>query len=89
LCRLEGLTVDRDVILDALHKENIGTSVHFIAVHLHPYYQRRFGFSPQDFPNAAYISERTLSLPLSGGLSFEDVDDVVSALRKVLARYRR
>jgi dTDP-4-amino-4,6-dideoxygalactose transaminase len=89
LCRLEGLTVDRDVILDALHKENIGTSVHFIAVHLHPYYQRRFGFSPQDFPNAAYISERTLSLPLSGGLSFEDVDDVVAALRKVLARYRR
>jgi dTDP-4-amino-4,6-dideoxygalactose transaminase len=88
-CRLEELTVDRDSIMVALHKENIGTSVHFIAVHLHPYYQRRFGFAPGSFPNAEYISERTLSLPLSAGLTFEDVDDVVAALRKVLSRYAR
>lgn len=74
----------RDEILNLLTQENIGTGVHFRALHLHPYYRERFGFQPNDFPNATYISERTLSLPLSAKLTDEDVGDVVEAMRKVV-----
>lgn len=76
--------VDRDTFQDLLNKENIGTGVHFISLHLHEYYRKRFGYQPNDFPNAAYISERTISLPFSADLSDQDVDDVILAVKKIL-----
>ncbi len=75
----------RDEVLNALQKENIGTGVHYIALNLHPYYQDRFGYRRGDFPNAEFVSDRTLSLPLSAKLTDEDVEDVVAAVRNVLA----
>ncbi len=87
--RLEALTVDRDRVLNALQAENIGCGVHYVGVHLHSYYRKRFGLKPEDFPVATAISERTLSLPFSGGLSDRDVDDVVETFRKVISAYRR
>jgi len=86
---LECLRVDRDRIMQALHAENIGTGIHFIALHLHPYYRERMGYKATDLPNSAWISERTLSLPLSAKLSDRDVDDVITAVRKVLTHYRK
>ena len=79
----------RDEIQQALHQEGIGTGIHFIALHLHPYYQKQFGFKKGDFPNAEFISERTLSLPLSANLTDKDVDDVIAAVRKVVLNYAK
>lgn len=84
---LARLDVTRDEIVEELKGEGIGTGIHFISLHLHPYYRDRFGFSPDDFPNARHISERTLSLPLSARLTDQDVRDVVAAVRKVLLRH--
>ncbi len=81
------LRADRDTILSAIHAENIGVGVHFIALHLHPFYKRKYKFKRGDFPNAEYISDRTISLPLSAALSDKDVDDVIKAVRKVILYY--
>lgn len=89
LLKLESLKVDRDFILNALHKENIGSGVHFISLHLHPYYKKRFNFKKNDFPNSTYISQRTISLPLSAKMLDTDVDDVIKAVRKILLFYRK
>jgi len=85
LLDLERLRLSRDEVMAALHAENIGTGVHYRPVHLHPCYRERFGFAPGDFPAAEWIGERTLSLPLSTKLTDEDAEDVIRALRKVLA----
>jgi dTDP-4-amino-4,6-dideoxygalactose transaminase len=77
-------TMDRDSFLQALHTENIGASIHYIVLSSHPYYREKFGYKKGDFPNAEYISERTISLPLSAKLSDEDVNDVIKAVKKVL-----
>ena len=89
LLRLEELKADRDTIQQALYQENIGTGIHFISLHLHPYYQETYGYKRDDFPNAAYVSERTISLPLSARLTDEDVDDVIQAVTKVLKKYKK
>jgi dTDP-4-amino-4,6-dideoxygalactose transaminase len=87
--RLDELRVDRDTVLRALHAENIGVGVHYVALHLQPYYRTAFGLLPDDFPVSTSISARTLSIPFSPGLSDADADDVVEAVAKVLAAYRR
>jgi dTDP-4-amino-4,6-dideoxygalactose transaminase len=74
-----GLT--RDEFMQKMHRLNVGTGVHYVGVHLHPYYRERFGFSERSFPNASWISERTVSIPLSPRLSSSDVEDVISAVR--------
>jgi len=76
---------DRDETLKKLKKENIGTGVHYIALHLQPFYQRKYGYHRGDFPNAEYISDRTISIPLSSKLSDNDVNDVIQAVKKVLS----
>jgi dTDP-4-amino-4,6-dideoxygalactose transaminase len=64
---------------------NIGTGVHYTALHLHPYYRETLGHGPGAFPNAEHIGDRTLSLPLSPKLTDRDVDDVIAAVRQVVA----
>lgn len=86
LLDLEKLRADRDEVIEQLRAENIGTGIHFVAVHLHPYYRERFALQPESFPHASRISERTMSLPLSSALTDEDVADVVGSLRRVLGR---
>ena len=78
--------ISRDEFMRQLHAMNIGTGVHYLGVHLHPYYRDRFGYKPEDFPNATWISERTVSIPLSPGLTNEDVQDVVQAVRACVSK---
>ena len=74
----------RDQVLNELTALNIGTGVHYTPVHLpHPYYRERFGYDEGAFPNAEYIGDRTLSLPLSTKLTDDDVADVIAAVRRV------
>jgi dTDP-4-amino-4,6-dideoxygalactose transaminase len=63
---------------------NIGTGVHYISLHLQPYYRDTFGYKMGDFPNAEFISERTLSIPFSAKLTDEDVSDVINSLKTIL-----
>jgi dTDP-4-amino-4,6-dideoxygalactose transaminase len=81
---LERLRWDRDRVLEALQAENIGTGVHYRAVHLHPYYRDTFGYRPEMLPQADFLSHRTLSIPFSTKLTDDDVRDVLDGVRKVL-----
>jgi dTDP-4-amino-4,6-dideoxygalactose transaminase len=75
----------RDDLAAALRDRGIATSVHFKAIHLHRYYAERFGFRRGMFPNAEFVSDRTLSLPLSAGTDDADVDRVITVLRELVA----
>ncbi len=87
--RLDMLRCDRAEFFRALKAENIGVSVHFIPLHLHPYYRRHYGYRPEDFPNAKYAYDRIISLPIYPKMSDEDVQDVITAVKKVVAWYRK
>lgn len=86
---LERLTIDRAQFIEALRAENIGTSVHFIPVHLHPYYRRTYGYKRGDFPNAERIYDRIVSLPLYPKMTEEAVQDVVAAVKRTVSRHRK
>jgi perosamine synthetase len=85
--RLERLTASRKEIFTALRSEGIGVNVHYIPVHLHPYYRRRLGTKPGDCPIAEAAYERILSLPIYPAMSDSDVASVITAMRKVLEAY--
>lgn len=76
--------VSRDEMLLRLHRQNIGTGVHYRSIPSLSVYRQRFGWRPEEYPNAHAIGEQTLSLPLSPRLSDEDVQDVVAAVRASL-----
>jgi dTDP-4-amino-4,6-dideoxygalactose transaminase len=76
--------VSRDGLQQALRGHGISTSVHFRALHLHPYYQERFGVRRGMFPAAEAVSDATLSLPLSASMPEEAVDRVIEALHEIL-----
>ncbi len=77
--------LDRDDLMDGLYKRNIGTGVHYTALHLHQYYRESFGYNKGDFPNAEAVGATTLSLPLSAKLTDGDVQDVIDAVKACLA----
>lgn len=78
--------LSRDALLDYLVGRRIWGGVHYVAVHKHPYYRKRYGIAANDLPVANDISRRTISLPLSPKITESDQDDVVQALRLALAR---
>jgi perosamine synthetase len=83
------LTADRAQIFRALRAENIGVNVHYIPVHLHPYYRERFGFCGGEFPVAEDAYGQLVSLPMFHGMSNQDVDDVIEAIKKVVGSYSK
>jgi perosamine synthetase len=86
---LAKLTADRTQIFRALRAENIGVNVHYIPVHLHPYYRDRFGFRDGDFPVAEDAYARLISLPMFHGMTDKDVQDVIAAVAKVVSFYSK
>ena len=89
LLDLDNLKISRDEFLGEIVRENIGVGVHFISLHLQPYFKETFGLKKDDFPNSAFISERTVSIPFSAKLTEKDVQDVINAITKVLNRNMR
>ena len=89
LLNLEHLRKSRDEIRVLLLKEGIGTGVHFVTLHLEPLFKRVFGYRRGDFPNAEWISERTLSLPLSAKLTPSEVRRVIAAVTRVIRKVER
>ena len=86
---LERLTIDRARFIELLKAYNIGASVHFIPLHLHPYYRETYGYRPQDYPVAYAEYLREISLPIYSKMSDEDVNDVITAVRAIVAEHRR
>lgn len=85
----EQLSIDRNRFIEELHARRIGTSVHFIPLHLHPYYRETYGFSPADFPVATSEYAREISLPIYSAMREEDVTDVIEAVREVVRSFGR
>lgn len=81
----ESSGLGRDEVIKHLSAEGVGTSVHFIPLHLHSYYREQFGHSPEDFPVATREYSRALSLPLYSKMSDGDVSRVVDAVRAITA----
>jgi dTDP-4-amino-4,6-dideoxygalactose transaminase len=86
---LAALTIDRAAFIDELKARNIGTSVHFIPVHLHPYYRDKYGFAPESRPVAFREFQRTISLPMRSNLTDDEADDVIAAVLDVAKAFRR
>lgn len=86
---LERLKINRNQVVEALREERIGPSVHFIPLHLHPYYRDKFRYRPEDFPKASAAFERIISLPIYPKMTEGNVRDVIVSLRKLVHEYRR
>jgi perosamine synthetase len=86
---LNRLSADRGQVFRALRAENIGVNVHYIPVHLHPYYRDSLGFKAGDFPVAEDAYERLISLPMFHAMSDRDVQDVIAAVGKVCSAYSK
>ncbi len=84
LLDIDKIKITRDQFLSEMTRRNIGVGVHYIALHLNPYYQQTYGYKRGDFPHAEWISERTVSIPLSPKLKDEDVEDVIDAVKETV-----
>lgn len=81
----EILGMDRSQFIEAMTRQNIGTSVHFIPLHLHPYYRDVYGYKRGDFPKAEFIYDRIVSLPLYPSMTDDDLNYVINAIKNILA----
>jgi dTDP-4-amino-4,6-dideoxygalactose transaminase len=86
---LAELVIDRAEFISQLQARNIGVSVHFIPIHLHPYYRDRYGWRPEDLPVAFEQFQRTVSLPIYPRMSDGDIADVVAAVKDVASLHRK
>ena len=82
---LDRLRISRGKFIELLREENIGASVHFIPLHLHPFYRDSYGFKAGNFPNALEIYDRIVSLPLYAKMNDRDIGDVIEAVRKIVS----
>lgn len=87
--RLDRLTISRNQFIEELAACRISSSVHFIPVHLHPYFRDKYGYQPEDFPVANREFQRIISLPLYPGMSDQDVADVIDAVTFIARRHAR
>jgi len=87
--RTEKLKVGRKEIFEALRAENIGVNVHYLPVHLHPFYQNEFGYRQGDYPVAESYYGRAITLPLFPLMSNDEVDCVANTVKKILHYFRR
>jgi len=86
---LDSLTIDRARFYEELKDRKIGSSVHFIPLHLHPYYRDTYGYKPEDFPVAFREYQRELSLPIYSKMTDDDVQYVIDGVRDIVVRYAR
>lgn len=81
------LRIDRDQLIEELKERNVGTSVHFIPVHLMTAYSKKFGYKKGDFPNAEAWFENIVSLPLYPSMTDDDVDYVISSVQDIVHKF--
>lgn len=86
---LDRLTIDRGRFIEELKERGIGTSVHFIPLHIHPYYRETYGYKPEDYPVAYEAYQRIVSLPIYPKMTDGDVERVIEAVLQVCRKHRR
>ncbi len=86
---LERLKINRNQFIETLKEQGIGTSVHFIPLHLHPYYRDNFGIEPKQLPQASAAFDRIVSLPIYPKMTEMDVEKVVKAVTNIVRQNRR
>ena len=83
------LSITRAAFIQLLAEAKIGTSVHFIPLHLHPYYREAYRLAPDDFPHALLSYQRSISLPIYPGMTDEDIEDVIDAVLQIIETYKK
>ena len=86
---LDMLSIDRKAFAAELKERGIGISVHFIPLHIHPYYRDLYGYKPEDFPVAYHEYLREISLPIYSRMTDEDVNRVIEAVLDVVHKFKR
>jgi len=86
---LERLRIDRNKFIDELRRKGIGTSVHFIPLHIHPYYRETYGYQPDDFPVAYETYQKIISLPIYARMTDDDVERVIESVTEVVKSNRK
>jgi dTDP-4-amino-4,6-dideoxygalactose transaminase len=86
---LESLSIDRNSFIEKLRGRGIETSVHFIPLHRHPFYRNTFGLTPEGFPNAEWVYERSISLPIYPGMTDPEVDYVIEQVIDLCRKAKR
>ena len=86
---LDTITIDRNQFIEELKSRGIGTSVHFIPLHIHPYYREKYNYQPEDFPVAYDCFQRIISLPIYPGMTDQDVERVIEAVIETSNKYKR
>jgi len=81
--------IDRAGFIEELGRRGIGTSVHFIPLHRHPFYRNSFGYDAADFPGAERFYERVISLPIYPGMTDEETDYVIENIKDVSSKHRK
>lgn len=89
LLNTDKLRIGRDQLINKLIKANIGSGVHFFPVHFHPFYKKQYGFKKGDFPNAEFVGERILSLPLGANLKEQDITDVIETVKWIVDKNKK
>ncbi len=79
-------TINRDQLIDSLFADGIGVSVHYIPLHLHPYWKERYDLQPEQFPHSQKAYERMVTLPLYTRMTDDDVERVIKAVRKAFGK---
>lgn len=83
------LTITRDEFMKLMGAQNIGTALHYLAVHEFSYYQKTYGWKEGDFPAAEYVAKRIVSLPLFTAMTDEDVEEVILTVKEILAKHKK
>jgi dTDP-4-amino-4,6-dideoxygalactose transaminase len=86
---LQRLQIDRNAFIDELRRKGIGTSVHFIPLHIHPYYRETYGYQSDDFPVAYETYQRIISLPIYAKMTDNDVERVIKSVTDIVKSNRR
>jgi dTDP-4-amino-4,6-dideoxygalactose transaminase len=87
--QIEALRIDRNSFIEKLREHGIETSVHFIPLHRHPFYKNTFGVMPEAFPNAEWVFERSVSLPIYPGMTDQEVSYVIEQVNDLCKKSKR
>lgn len=80
----DSVKISRDLFIEKMHDKGVGCSVHFIPLHIHPYWKTRYDLKPENFPNALHAYERAVSLPIYTKMTDDDQERVIHAVKKIL-----
>ena len=87
--RLKSLTIDRAQFIEELKRRGIATSVHWMPLHMHPYYRDTYSYRPEDLPMAAALYREIISLPLFPSMTEQVVEDVCHGIEDIVRRNRK